>query len=101
MAEPMPDLPQTVKVYGYVLTPSKAPISGAKVVYSIVNRPKEFSGIAIDKTYFTTYTNEQGYFEISFIPELLVKIVIPSTGRSVTGVVPLSGPVEFNDLSVY
>lgn len=89
-----------VLVTGYVLDPSGAGIPAAKVVYSIINRPKELSGIAIDKTYYSTSTDESGYFEINFIPGLLVKIVIPVTGRTALGVVPFQGPIVFTDLSV-
>ncbi len=94
----MPVLPNLVTVYGYVLDPSSNPVINTKVVYSIINRPKEFKDVAIDKTYHSTYTDELGYFEIKFIPELLVKIVIPVTGRTAIGVVPFSGPIEFGQL---
>jgi len=88
-----------VTVYGYVYSPSGDPVVNTKVVYSIINRPKEYSGLAIDKTYYSLFTDEQGYFEIPLFPELLVKIVIPVTGRTVTGTVPYEGRIKFSDLS--
>lgn len=91
-------LPNLVTVYGNVYSPSGEPVVNTKVVYSIINRPKEYSGFAVDKTYHSVYTDEQGYFEIPFFPELLVKIVIPVTGRTVTGVVPYEGRIAFSDL---
>ena len=100
MATPEVKIPTPISVYGYVINPSGVPIPACKVVYSIINRPKEYDGLAIDKTYFSTFTNDSGYFEIKFLPELLVKIVIPSTGRTVTGIVPYQGPVEFTKLSL-
>lgn len=93
-------LPNPVTVYGYILDPGGEPVVNTKVVYSIINRPKEFKGVGIDKTYHSTFTDEAGKFEIQFFPELLVKIVIPVTGRSVTGVVPYTGPISFGELNL-
>jgi hypothetical protein len=95
----MTDIPETlVTVYGYVYTPSGAPVVNTKIVYSILNRPKEYAALAIDKTYQSVFTDEEGYFEISLFPDLLVKIVIPVTGRTVTGTVPYEGRIRFSEL---
>lgn len=92
-------IPAPIIVNGYVITPGGAPVINTKVVYSIINRPKEFKDLAIDKTYHSVFTDEQGYFEIPLLPDILVKIVIPVTGRTITGVVPFEGPVRFTELS--
>ena len=98
MSELPPILPNKTIVFGHVLDPSYVPIPMAKVVYCIVNKPTEISGIAVDKTYHFTYTDENGYFEIEFIPDLYVKITIPSTGRTVSGVIPYQGKIQFDKL---
>lgn len=89
-----------VTVWGYVKDPFLNPIPASKIVVKVDPIPQSVNNAFIDRTEYTTLTNDEGYFELLLPGKLFITLVILDANFRISGQLPNTGIVEARFLGI-
>ena len=95
----VPD-PNMVTVWGYIVYPDNKPVVASKVLVKVDPSPQAFNNSLLDRTEYTTKTDETGYFEFQLIGGLNVTIINLDSNFKRSGTLPTYGFLEATKLGM-
>lgn len=94
--EPVPD--GKVKLYGYIKNLLDIPQENETVYIRLAKEPQTVGHTAIYKETVEVLTDENGYFEVLLPARSYVNISIPTTGLTITKILPFEGSFTLSQL---